>query len=138
MPGSLSQSQLASSNRHYSSTTACNARRVRWDKTIKKWDISASGFDAFVETKEKIDEQVLTGRAWTAPDLRRKSFDDLHKLWFVLYKERNMLLSEREKTRRYVVVSVGRLNIAYDWMRAVAAAAALLLASGSGSGIAPR
>ena len=29
-----------------------------------------------------------------------QSFDDIHKLWFVLYKECNMLLSEREKARR--------------------------------------
>ena len=32
-------------------------------------------------------------------DLRRKNFDDLHKLWFVLYKERNLLLSARNKAR---------------------------------------
>jgi len=53
----MSQPQTAIISRHYSNTTACNARRVRWDTTIKKWDISGSGFDAFVETKEKIDEQ---------------------------------------------------------------------------------
>ena len=58
------------------------------------------GFDDFFDAKSKPDDIIATGRAWTVPDLRRKSFDDLHKLWLVLYKERNLLLSEREKTRR--------------------------------------
>ena len=31
-----------------------------------------------------------------------QSFDDIHKLWFILYKENNLLLSEREKARRNV------------------------------------
>ena len=39
------------------------------------------------------------GLAWTAPDLRTKSWDDLHKLWLVLLKERNLLLSARDDAR---------------------------------------
>lgn len=57
------------------------------------------GLDEFFDIK-KPNEIVTTGRAWTVADVRRKSFDDIHKLWFVLYKECNLLLTEREKNRR--------------------------------------
>jgi large subunit ribosomal protein L47 len=58
-----------------------------------------NSIDEFIEIK-KPNEFIATGRAWTACDLRKKSFEDLHKLWYVLYKERNLLLSEKQKTRR--------------------------------------
>jgi len=75
-------------------SSASNARNFNSSRPV------SAGFDDFFDAKLKPGEMLVTGRAWTVDDLRRKSFDDLHKLWFVLYKERNLLLSEREKTRR--------------------------------------
>ncbi len=38
------------------------------------------GIEDFFEKKVSIQESVVIGRPWTAADLRRKSFEDLHKV----------------------------------------------------------
>ncbi|KAH7336769.1 mitochondrial 39-S ribosomal protein L47 (MRP-L47)-domain-containing protein [Rhizoctonia solani] len=41
-----------------------------------------------------------SGRPWLASELRRKSFKDLHTLWYVLARERNLLATQASEARR--------------------------------------
>ncbi|KAG7088432.1 hypothetical protein E1B28_012425 [Marasmius oreades] len=45
-------------------------------------------------------ENVQSGRSWKASELRLKSFHDLHTLWYILLRERNLLATQAEEVRR--------------------------------------
>lgn len=47
----------------------------------------------FDDPKNWGEMEVKCGRAWTVDELRIRSNTDLHKLWYILLKERNMLMT---------------------------------------------
>ncbi|KAG0377700.1 MAG: mitochondrial 39-S ribosomal protein L47 (MRP-L47)-domain-containing protein [Linnemannia gamsii] len=69
---------------------------------LKQLAFRPRGVEEFFENGKSIPtEKSWTGRAWRASELRVKSFDDLHKLWYVLLKERNVLAAQKEDARRF-------------------------------------
>ncbi|CAJ1060671.1 S ribosomal protein L47%2C mitochondrial [Xyrichtys novacula] len=63
--------------------------------------ISRRGLDEFFDLPENWGEStVKSGSSWTAKQLRAKSNEELHSLWYVLLKERNMLLTLEQEAKR--------------------------------------
>ncbi|XP_056132404.1 39S ribosomal protein L47, mitochondrial [Lampris incognitus] len=63
--------------------------------------VSRPGLDEFFDLPENWGEStVKSGAPWTATKLRAKSNEDLHKLWYVLLKEKNMLLTIEQESKR--------------------------------------
>ncbi|XP_054459195.1 39S ribosomal protein L47, mitochondrial [Anoplopoma fimbria] len=63
--------------------------------------ISRRGLEEFFDIPESWGEaNVKSGAPWTAKQLRTKSNEDLHKLWYVLLKEKNLLLTLEQESKR--------------------------------------
>ncbi|GAU99204.1 hypothetical protein RvY_10237 [Ramazzottius varieornatus] len=69
------------------------SHKRKFHSTVRRKDL----MEFFDIKKNWGQKEVRSGRSWTKDELRIKSNSDLHKLWFVLYKEKNMLLTMQEE-----------------------------------------
>jgi len=58
------------------------------------------GVLSYVALEKKDNTVNYSGRAWSAAELRRKSFKDLHTLWYVVLRERNLLETQLLEANR--------------------------------------
>lgn len=91
---SVSVPQVTRPSLHTSLVTASNHFRLTPQCASLHTSSTHSGLMEFYDSEKNWGEmEVKVGRSWRIEELRIKSNEDLHKLWFVLLKEKNMLLT---------------------------------------------
>lgn len=95
---------------------AADVRKVQTDPDHGLWDFFHDR--ETIAQPPKIDS--AHGREWTVEELRGKSWDDLHRLWWVCVKERNRIATsqwEREKSKLgFGSAEAGRRDLTVGWV----------------------
>ncbi|KAI0020564.1 MRP-L47-domain-containing protein [Xylariomycetidae sp. FL0641] len=88
-PLTVSEEEIPEPNRGYQPNVKVDPNHGLWE---------------FFYGKEKLfppfEELTSFGRAWTVEELRQKSWEDLHSLWWVCLKEKNRLYTLRREFQR--------------------------------------
>ncbi|KAK7859101.1 39s ribosomal protein l47 [Quercus suber] len=84
--------------KNFGRTLFAAAKSETSNATAAAASVARNPLQEFFEADRNIDDDkpVVYGRSWKASELRLKSWDDLNKLWYVLLKEKNMLMTQRQ------------------------------------------
>ncbi|KAK4568498.1 hypothetical protein RGQ29_004061 [Quercus rubra] len=85
-------------SRIFGRTLFAAAKSETSNATAAAASVARNPLQEFFEADRNIDDDkpVVYGRSWKASELRLKSWDDLNKLWYVMLKEKNMLMTQRQ------------------------------------------
>uniref|UniRef100_A0A1B6MMC2 Large ribosomal subunit protein uL29m n=1 Tax=Graphocephala atropunctata TaxID=36148 RepID=A0A1B6MMC2_9HEMI len=78
---------------YYSNLSKLPSYPVTFTKQLSNTSPCQGLMEFFDDEKNWGEDNIRVGRSWKKEELRIKSHSDLHKLWYVLLKERNMLMS---------------------------------------------
>ncbi|XP_063821021.1 large ribosomal subunit protein uL29m [Ostrinia nubilalis] len=87
---------------HRSHNAVINASAIAVKRDFHTTHAAQDLMEFFDDKKNWSETNIRVGRGWKLDELRIKSNTDLHKLWYVLLKERNMLYTMEHECKEQV------------------------------------
>lgn len=103
-PQLRNQLLLPGKNANYGNSNNSNNFQITFilgeRRNFHRTSINNDLMEFFDDKKNWGESKIQVGRSWRIDELRIRSNTDLHKLWYILLKERNMLMTMEYECQR--------------------------------------